>query len=73
MDAQNVRSASWRRSRHCNGGSCVEVAQTPAGMVAVRDSKNPAGAPLVFTPAEWRNFTDQAKRSFHDAAAVSRR
>jgi hypothetical protein len=47
----------WQKSTHSNnGGECVEVADTgPA--VAVRDSKNPAGPALAFTPAQWRTFT----------------
>ncbi|PZG47591.1 hypothetical protein C1I98_13190 [Spongiactinospora gelatinilytica] len=31
------------------------------GLVAVRDSKNPHRAPLVFTPHEWACFLDGAK------------
>jgi hypothetical protein len=47
----------WQKSAHSNnGGSCVEVNGTgPA--VAVRDSKNPDGPALAFTPAQWRIFT----------------
>jgi hypothetical protein len=47
----------WQKSTHSNsGGACVEVAGTgPA--VAVRDSKNPGGPALAFTPAQWHAFT----------------
>jgi Domain of unknown function (DUF397) len=47
----------WQKSTHSNdGGNCVEVAGTgPA--VAVRDSKNPDGPTLAFTPAQWHTFT----------------
>jgi hypothetical protein len=31
------------------------------GVVAVRDSKDPAGPALVFTPAEWDAFVGGAK------------
>jgi len=31
------------------------------GAIAVRDSKNPAGPVLVFTPAEWDAFVAGAK------------
>jgi hypothetical protein len=37
-------------------GDCVEVARLPDGRVAVRDSKDPAGPVLRFTPAEWAAF-----------------
>lgn len=41
-----------------NGGNCVEVA-VPAGRldtVPVRDSKDPAGPVLAFSPAAWVAF-----------------
>jgi hypothetical protein len=56
---------TWRKSKHCEGGSCVEIQARP-GLVMVRDGDNPAGPPLVFTPAGWRSFTEQAKRLAFD-------
>jgi hypothetical protein len=35
----------------------VEVAHLDGGLVGVRDSKNPGGPALVFTPGEWDAFT----------------
>jgi hypothetical protein len=35
----------------------VEVAHLDDGLVGVRDSKNPGGPALVFTPGEWDAFT----------------
>ncbi|MFD0360474.1 DUF397 domain-containing protein [Nocardia sp. GCM10030253] len=35
------------------GKDCVEVAFLDGGHVGVRDSKNPTGTALVFTPGEW--------------------
>ncbi|AEM81476.1 DUF397 domain-containing protein [Streptomyces violaceusniger] len=35
---------------------CVEVATNVPGTVAVRDSKNPGGPILRFTPAAWADF-----------------
>jgi hypothetical protein len=35
----------------------VEVAVNLPGVVAVRDSKDPAGPALTFTPDAWRAFT----------------
>ncbi|MFG3616536.1 DUF397 domain-containing protein [Nocardia sp. NPDC047654] len=50
--------AKWRKSSHSqSGGDCVEVAHLDGGMVGVRDSKNPSGPALVFTPGEWDAFT----------------
>jgi hypothetical protein len=52
-------SAEWRKSSYSggNGGACVEVARNLSGIVAVRDSKDPAGAVLSLSPAGWRSFT----------------
>lgn len=47
----------WRTSsRTYGGGNCVEVAARSGDHVNVRDSKNPDGAMLRFTPAGWTAF-----------------
>ncbi|WP_455360851.1 DUF397 domain-containing protein [Streptomyces sp. SYSU K21746] len=38
------------------GGECVEVAANVPGTVAVRDSKDPGGPMLRFTPEAWGAF-----------------
>lgn len=55
MDLTSVR---WRKSSYSgdNGGNCIEVASAPAA-VAVRDSEDPDGPKIVFTPQEWKAFT----------------
>jgi hypothetical protein len=57
------RALNWRKSSYSgnNGGQCVEI--TAQGRVLVRDSKNPRGAVLEFTPEAWRKFTEQAKNN----------
>ena len=59
MDTSRVR---WRKSSHsgANGGACVEVG-TVSRVVAVRDSKDPDGPKLTFSPAEWRAFVAGVK------------
>lgn len=59
-----LSNAIWRKSSYSsgNGGQCVEVARNLPGVVAVRDSKDPEGGALVFTPEEWRAFIGGAKR-----------
>lgn len=53
----------WRKSTYSNeGGQCVEVARGGPDVVAVRDSKDPAGPKLAFTPEEWKAFTSTVKR-----------
>ncbi|XTZ18961.1 DUF397 domain-containing protein [Micromonospora echinospora] len=46
------------RPQRCDNSSpnCVEVAADDAGNRHVRDSKNPAGPVLTFTPSEWAAF-----------------
>jgi len=39
----------------CNS-NCVEVADLAGGQIGVRDSKDPEGAVLRFTPGEWHAF-----------------
>jgi hypothetical protein len=55
----------WRKSSYSGngGGDCVEVAGQ-ASRVLVRDTKQDgAGPALRFTPAAWRRFAGQVKRS----------
>ena len=55
--------AIWRTSSYSNnGGACVQVAANLPGIVAVRDSKDPTGPALTFTPAQWREFTAGIRR-----------
>ncbi|RIW42461.1 DUF397 domain-containing protein [Micromonospora endophytica] len=54
----DLTGARWRKSTRSssNGGACVEVADNLPGVVAVRDSKDPTGPALTFTPTAWRTF-----------------
>ncbi|WP_433289445.1 DUF397 domain-containing protein [Micromonospora sp. CA-244673] len=54
--------AQWRKSSRSGQGECVEVADNLPGVVGVRDSKDPAGPALAFTPDTWRAFLTFAKR-----------
>jgi hypothetical protein len=59
MHKPDLSNAAWRKSRRSSQGdnACVEVARLPR-LVAVRDSKDPDGPKLTFTPAEWHSFTE---------------
>ncbi|MCG5214678.1 DUF397 domain-containing protein [Streptosporangium sp. KLBMP 9127] len=63
MDEVSLEGAIWHKAKASggNGGECVEVARNLPGVVAVRDSKNPAGPVLQFTPGEWAAFLAGAK------------
>ncbi|WP_433756563.1 DUF397 domain-containing protein [Nocardia sp. CA-135398] len=53
----DLSSAKWFKSSYSEGsGQCVGVAWLDGGRVGVRDSKNPTGPALVFTPGEWDAF-----------------
>ncbi|MEW2519872.1 DUF397 domain-containing protein [Actinacidiphila alni] len=52
----------FRKSSYSGGeNNCVEVAATATGGRAVRDSKDPAGPSLYFTPTEWAAFLAGAR------------
>jgi len=64
MSAIDLSAAEWRKSTYSNAQSnCVEVAANLAGIVAVRDSKDPHGPALIFTPGQWQTFTAGMKSS----------
>jgi hypothetical protein len=54
----DLSRAVWQKSSRSssNGGQCVEVARNLPGIVAVRDSKDPAGPALVVAPRAWAAF-----------------
>lgn len=59
----DLTHAIWHKSSYSsgNGGACVEVAGDGPEVVAVRDSKDPDGPALVFTPADWSAFIASLK------------
>src|SRR5580704_6385547 len=60
-----MNETRWRKSTYSssNGGNCVEVGQA-IRIIAVRDTKQHGRGPVLrFTPAAWRRFADQVKRS----------
>lgn len=58
----DLTRAEWFKSSRSQGGSdCVEAAHLGNGLVGVRDSKNPTGPALIFTPGEWDAFLAGAK------------
>jgi Domain of unknown function (DUF397) len=62
MPASGLPGVVWHKSGHSNpNGSCLEVAELPGGAVAVRNSRDPGGPALIYTPAEITAFLLGAK------------
>ncbi len=60
--ATELLGVRWLRSSYSTGANnCVETARPcsgpGAGLLAVRDSKDPAGPALLFSPESWAGFT----------------
>ena len=64
----DLTGAVWHKSSRSggNGGDCVEVAGNLPGIVALRDTKDPAGATLVFSRDEWDVFLDGVRAGEFD-------
>jgi Domain of unknown function (DUF397) len=64
MSSVDLCDALWRKSSYSNGqANCVETAviAQDSRLVAVRDSKAPAGHVLTFRPSAWRRFTTRVQ------------
>ncbi len=63
----DLPDVGWLRSSYSTGANnCVETARPSAGpwagLLAVRDSKDPAGPALLFSPESWTSFTARVRR-----------
>ena len=57
---------AWLKAQSSSAnGACVEMAEV-SGKIAMRDSKDPDGPVLVYTPAEFRAFLSGAKSGEFD-------
>jgi len=55
----NPTFGPWRKAtRSGPADHCVEVATSTDRLVGVRDSKNPNGGILVFSPDAWTDFVE---------------
>jgi hypothetical protein len=58
----DLSAATWRKSTRSAGGSsnCVEVAHFP-NLVAIRDSKDPAGGTLIIRHAAFQHLLNDVR------------
>jgi hypothetical protein len=64
MSKSTDPARDWRTSSYSGtSNNCVQVSARRPGRVAVRDSKDPGGPALAFTPQAWKAFTRRAKRN----------
>ncbi|MFI6284359.1 DUF397 domain-containing protein [Streptomyces sp. NPDC051018] len=49
-----------------NGASCMETKHLPDGRIALRQSTDPSGPALIWTPEEFGRFITAAKRGEAD-------
>jgi hypothetical protein len=66
MSEHDTSNAAWITSRSCNNSACVQVAHLPGGMVALRDSKDPAKPAQIFDSEEWSAFVTGIKAGDFD-------
>ena len=58
----------WQTSSFSMGaGNCLQVRRAVSGIVVVRNSRDPEGSMVSFTPAEWDAFIAGAKAGEFDA------
>ncbi len=69
--ASRLSGVDWRKSTFSNpSGNCVELAELANGLVAVRNSRDPEGAVLVYTRPEIDAFLSGAKSGEFDDLAI---
>jgi Domain of unknown function (DUF397) len=61
------KTLNWvKSSLSFSNGNCVEVAGLAGGGIGVRNSRDPQGGMLRFTPDEWRAFLGGARNGEFD-------
>lgn len=64
MTSASELPVQWRKSTYsgnADAGDCIELGLGLAGAAPVRDSKNPTGPALMFTPQAWSAFVSAVR------------
>ncbi|QMU75789.1 DUF397 domain-containing protein [Streptacidiphilus sp. PB12-B1b] len=63
MDVASALPVTWRKASYSgpNGGECVEIGEGLTNVAPVRDSKDPHGPALLFTPEAVAAFVAAVK------------
>ena len=68
MSADLLTTARWRCSCASNpSGSCVEIAELPDEMIAIRNSRDKSGPALIYRRAELTGFLRSVKAGEFDS------
>ena len=62
----DLNGPRWFKSSASGANGCVEVAHLPEGGVGLRDTKDPAKAPHLYTRDEWQAFLTGVKNGEFD-------
>jgi hypothetical protein len=66
LSGRERKNLTWHKSQSSTiNGQCVEIASA-AGKIAIRDSKDPDGPILVYTPTEFSAFLEGARNGEFD-------
>ncbi|MBC9725455.1 DUF397 domain-containing protein [Streptomyces sp. TRM68367] len=74
MPASDLGDQGWESPwSGPNGGQCVQTKQLADGRVALRQSTDPAGPALIYTPEEIAAFVAGVKRGMADHLTAAER
>jgi predicted secreted Zn-dependent protease len=59
------KSLIWHTALNCDGGTCVQVA-ADQNAILIRNSRQPDGPLVEYTPEEWHEFVSGIKKGDFD-------